>query len=132
MGHVTLYGNCLRKHSQCTCQWLETDSSNHIALQKVLLCHGLSYFKSPRVPVPLTIGFQSTSLFLCLFLSILLLDHHCHSHHGDHIEHVPLIAHQLVLHFRASIWQIKGMRSSVCVSVRAGTFEYRWLCHMTS
>lgn len=78
MGHVTLYGNCMRKHSLSTCQWLETDNSNHIALQKVLLCLGLSYFKSPRVPLPLTIRFQSTSLFLCLFLSILLFDHHCH------------------------------------------------------
>ncbi len=78
---------------------LETDSSNHIALQKVLLCLGLSYFKSPRVPLPLTIGFQNTALFLCLFLSILLFDHHCHSHHGDHIERVPLIAHLLMLHF---------------------------------
>lgn len=78
VGHVTLYGNCMRKPSQCTCQWLETDSSNHIALQKVLLCLGLSYFKCHRVPLPLTLKFQSTSLFLCLFLSILPFDPHCH------------------------------------------------------
>jgi len=99
MGHVTLYGNCMRKPSQCTCRWLETDSSNHITLQKVLLCLGLSYFKCHEVPLPLTISFQSTSLFLCLFLSILPFDRHCHRVTMETLVHVSLNAFQLLLDF---------------------------------
>lgn len=132
MGHVTLYGNCVRKHSQCTCR-LETDSSNHIALQKILLCLGLSYFKSPGVPLPLTIAFQSTSLFLCPFLSILLFDHHCHSRLGEHMTRpvdCTSTCAPLWVHLERLSGKIKSMRSSVfvCVCVlRAGIFEYRWL-----